>query len=446
MWKDAIAYRDIYPEMKTYIPKPIDLSDVELTEDLNDLREAIAENAHEIWALNRQSQGWTYGPERNDALKQTPDMVPYSQLPDSEKHYDREMAMNTIKLLEKLGYDLIKREDTELHQALKKRIRNSAQEYLSIRFRQDFLKFSLLQNDSLAAEEIADELLKEVDIKHLKNSGERRIKELLENYFSISKLKEGDRMTDTLPSSFEFGVQNKVADEFREYLDEETDCGIADKVLDEIVCKVEKQGWANGISNMENAVLLLQQGLDRLSLKLSAAIESESLPLVELKNAYEKARKRTLSEKINGGNYDDIVEYRSLLIDYVKRECQSILRAKMGRIYHLISGSPELTRLRRNFAEICKYADELGVGLPSIENVEAYEAEYNKLVPAEFYCRNVETITPEFAFQMVLLYFFARNEAWLAENGMLSEGRLKIFTGPAGGVRLLIDKLVASLF
>ncbi|MGN1211948.1 MAG: RyR domain-containing protein, partial [Candidatus Cryptobacteroides sp.] len=112
--------------MKTYIPKPIDLSDVELTEDLNDLREAIAENAHEIWALNRQSQGWTYGPERNDALKQTPDMVPYSQLPDSEKHYDREMAMNTIKLLEKLGYDLIKREDTELHQALKKRIRNSA--------------------------------------------------------------------------------------------------------------------------------------------------------------------------------------------------------------------------------------------------------------------------------------------------------------------------------
>lgn len=39
--------------MKTYIPKPIDLSDVELTENLNELREAIAENAHEIWAANR---------------------------------------------------------------------------------------------------------------------------------------------------------------------------------------------------------------------------------------------------------------------------------------------------------------------------------------------------------------------------------------------------------
>lgn len=98
-------------EMKTYIPKPIDLSDVELSEDLNELREAIAENAHEVWAENRQAEGWTYGPKRNDELKQTPDMVSYSQLPESEKEYDREMAMKTIKLLKKLGYDLVKRKD-----------------------------------------------------------------------------------------------------------------------------------------------------------------------------------------------------------------------------------------------------------------------------------------------------------------------------------------------
>ena len=115
--------------MKTYVPKPIDLSDVELTEDLNDLREAIAENAHEIWAENRQAEGWTYGPQRDDQLKQTPDMVPYSQLPESEKEYDREMAMKTIKLLKKLGYDLIKREETELYKVLKQRIQNSEEEF-----------------------------------------------------------------------------------------------------------------------------------------------------------------------------------------------------------------------------------------------------------------------------------------------------------------------------
>ena len=115
--------------MKTYTPKPIDLSDVELTEDLKELREAIAENAHEIWAENRQAEGWTYGPKRDDQLKQTPDMVPYSMLPEGEKEYDREMAMKTIKLLKKLGYDLIKREETELYKVLKQRIQDSDEEF-----------------------------------------------------------------------------------------------------------------------------------------------------------------------------------------------------------------------------------------------------------------------------------------------------------------------------
>ena len=130
-WNDSKNYLVTITSncMKTYTPKPIDLSDVELTEDLNELREAIAENAHEIWAENRQAEGWSYGPQRNDLLKQTPDMVPYSQLPEGEKEYDREMAMKTIKLLKKLGYDLIKREETELYKVLKRRIQNSEEEF-----------------------------------------------------------------------------------------------------------------------------------------------------------------------------------------------------------------------------------------------------------------------------------------------------------------------------
>lgn len=110
-WNDSKNYLVTITSnsMKTYTPKSIDLSDVELTEDLNELREAIAENAHEVWAENRYAEGWRYGVQRNDELKLHPDMVPYSQLPEGEKEYDREMAMKTIKLLKKLGYDLIKR-------------------------------------------------------------------------------------------------------------------------------------------------------------------------------------------------------------------------------------------------------------------------------------------------------------------------------------------------
>jgi hypothetical protein len=111
-------------DMKEYNPKPIDLSDVELTDDLTELREAIAENAHDIWALARKKEGWTYGEKRDDDKRQNPCMVPYCDLPESEKDYDREMAMQTIKLIKKLGYDLIKREDTALYKELLKRIRN----------------------------------------------------------------------------------------------------------------------------------------------------------------------------------------------------------------------------------------------------------------------------------------------------------------------------------
>lgn len=91
-----------------YIPSPIDLSDVDIDDDLVRLREAIAENAHEVWAQGRMAEGWRYGKKRDDEQKLHPDLLPYSDLPDSEKEYDRETAMKTIMLLKKLGYEIKK--------------------------------------------------------------------------------------------------------------------------------------------------------------------------------------------------------------------------------------------------------------------------------------------------------------------------------------------------
>lgn len=93
---------------KKYIPQPADLSGVTLPEGLQELREQIAKNAHEVWALNRMNEGWTYGPVRNDALKQHPDLIPYEDLTEGEREYDRATAMNSIKLLLKLGYKITK--------------------------------------------------------------------------------------------------------------------------------------------------------------------------------------------------------------------------------------------------------------------------------------------------------------------------------------------------
>lgn len=94
----------------SYKPSPLDLSDVILPESLTDLTEAIAENTHEIWSRNRMNEGWTYGPERDDKALKHPDLLPYSDLADGEKEYDRATAMNAIKLIVKLGYKIVKNE------------------------------------------------------------------------------------------------------------------------------------------------------------------------------------------------------------------------------------------------------------------------------------------------------------------------------------------------
>lgn len=108
-WADSYYYLIIISKGADYEPHPIDLSDVDIADDLIELREAIAENAHEVWAFNRKQEGWRYGKERDDAQKLHPDLIAYSQLPESEKRYDREMAINTIKLVKKLGWDIVKR-------------------------------------------------------------------------------------------------------------------------------------------------------------------------------------------------------------------------------------------------------------------------------------------------------------------------------------------------
>ncbi len=91
-----------------YNPKPIDTKGIVLPESLLDLTEQIAENVHDIWAEGRISQGWTYGEKRNDEMKTTPCLVPYGDLPESEKEYDRKTALETLKLIMALGYTIEK--------------------------------------------------------------------------------------------------------------------------------------------------------------------------------------------------------------------------------------------------------------------------------------------------------------------------------------------------
>ncbi len=92
----------------TYRPAPMDTEAIELPEELMALVEAMAKNVHEVWAQSRMDQGWTYGERRDDENKHHPCLIPYEELPEVEKAYDRDTAVGTLKLIRKLGFKITK--------------------------------------------------------------------------------------------------------------------------------------------------------------------------------------------------------------------------------------------------------------------------------------------------------------------------------------------------
>ena len=91
-----------------YTPTPVDTTNIQLPEELMALAEAISKNVHEVWAQNRIREGWTYGPVRDDQKRQTPCLVPYDQLPEEEKAYDRNTAFGTLKFIVSQGFEIHK--------------------------------------------------------------------------------------------------------------------------------------------------------------------------------------------------------------------------------------------------------------------------------------------------------------------------------------------------
>lgn len=109
-WKESRYYMiQVLQSVEEYEPHPVKLENIIIDENLEELQEAIAENVHEVWAEARIKEGWTYGPERDDVNKKHPDLVPYSALSESEKEYDRIMALETIRLVKKLGFDIVRK-------------------------------------------------------------------------------------------------------------------------------------------------------------------------------------------------------------------------------------------------------------------------------------------------------------------------------------------------
>lgn len=95
-------------EKNNYTPQPINTNDVVLPEELSELAEMIAKNVHEVWSAGRMKDGWTYSEQRNDIELKHPCLVPYEDLTEVEKEYDRNTSQETLKLIMKLGFKIVR--------------------------------------------------------------------------------------------------------------------------------------------------------------------------------------------------------------------------------------------------------------------------------------------------------------------------------------------------
>ncbi|KAI5643469.1 ryR domain-containing protein [Phthorimaea operculella] len=102
--KRALAGPPLVQDDTAFVPTPVDTMAITLPSYVEQIRDKLAENIHEMWAMNKIEAGWIYGEQREDMHKIHPCLVPFERLPQAEKRYDIQLAVQTLKTILALGY------------------------------------------------------------------------------------------------------------------------------------------------------------------------------------------------------------------------------------------------------------------------------------------------------------------------------------------------------
>lgn len=317
-------------------------------------------------------------------------------------------------------------------------------EYLKNRFKRDFLQYSLLQEDSLPAKEIAEKLYGVIDLSWLIGQGKQEIESLCNKHLSFEKVKVEGKLSNDLSQELGYDLKDIIIAEYQNFLNSYSTDEVTTAIISKIERSVELQTWSNGIVNMQESIKLL---VERVKNSSSSYGNLYTAPISEndILEKFNKAKENTLLERIQGNNIDDIIEYRSALMEYVRVSCENMLYAKLKEVYGCITNNATFERLHSNFNGLSQYAQELKSSIVDCEPNEVWDKEYNRLVPTDFYYRNVENITAEHAFHMILLQFFAKNEEWMIENELLRNGEMFVYVQSYISIDKLFDMLLLQL-
>lgn len=302
------------------------------------------------------------------------------------------------------------------------------EEYLSRRAKKDFIRYAMLQKPRYTEHEIEEKLKACIDTESIHKKLKETIDTVVEKHLSEERLKDenGDTVT-VLPGWLCPELIEVIQEEYRGIIcNEFVDRSYIGRILQEI----EKLTWAQGVDDMADN---LKAFVDHLK---SECIQLADMPRklrkdYGLEEKYEAAKRITLRERITGSNDDDILGFRRALERYAKDECEEEMRTQLSKLYSDLAFSPNLSHIISWYGIARQEAEAELHRLELMPIEREWEEEYSRLVPMDFFRRNLAGIDESMAFRMILLQAFARHEDYLKSQNMLRHnGGLQLFTSP----------------
>ena len=70
---------------------------IQLQPFVENIRDKLAENIHEMWAVTKIETGWCFAEERDDNEMTNPCLTQFQNLPSAEKRYNIQLAVQTLR-------------------------------------------------------------------------------------------------------------------------------------------------------------------------------------------------------------------------------------------------------------------------------------------------------------------------------------------------------------
>lgn len=308
-------------------------------------------------------------------------------------------------------------------------------EYLQLRLQKDFFNLTILRQGGKSAAEISDELENIIssfgsyNYRNLQSISTGKIHELIDEEFSLDKIKNGHTYAQVLPEGVGPEQITTVVEKFKSFLESEQKSESKEQICRSLLHKIENDAWNSNLSNLADGISMFLGKIAGYATQYGNIIDFDEDSLKhDLEVAYEKARKVTIREKLTSTNDEDIIALRYYLMEGARHECCKVLYQNVAGFLQSIVNDIRLSSLVGYLMSVKEKAAGMNSKLADSVHNEEYDADYESVIPVGFFSRNIEQVDEYKAFNMSIMYAIARYESVMKFKGYLVDGELAVFT------------------